>query len=126
MTTTLNFFAPCPKGLEALLTEELRSLQVHEIKETRAGVAFAGTLTDAYRVCLWSRLASRVLLTLKQFPIHSAQDLYDQTLTIAWQDHLSATGTLAVDFTGTSPIITHTNFGALKVKDAIVDQFRIA
>jgi 23S rRNA (guanine2445-N2)-methyltransferase / 23S rRNA (guanine2069-N7)-methyltransferase len=126
MTTTLNFFAPCPRGIEALLTEELRSLHMHEVKETRAGVAFQGSLQDAYRVCLWSRLASRVLLTLKQFPIHSAQDLYEQTLTITWQDHLSATGTLAVDFTGTSPIITHTHFGALKVKDAIVDQLRAA
>ncbi len=124
MTSPLNFFATCPKGIEALLAEELRTFGAEEVKETRAGVAFTGTLATAYRTCLWSRLASRVLLTLARFPAASAEALYAGVQNIRWGEHLDAHGTLAVDFSGTGSGITHSRFGALKVKDAIVDQLR--
>lgn len=124
MTSPLNFFATCPKGIEALLAEELRAFDAADVKETRAGVAFTGTLATAYRACLWSRLASRVLLTLARFPAASAEALYAGVQNIRWSEHLDAHGTLAVDFSGTGSGITHSRFGALKVKDAIVDQLR--
>jgi 23S rRNA (guanine2445-N2)-methyltransferase / 23S rRNA (guanine2069-N7)-methyltransferase len=118
------FFATCPKGIESLLAEELRGLGAEGIKETRAGVAFTGTLATAYRACLWSRLASRILLTLARFPAASAEALYAGVQQIRWGEHLDANGTLAVDFSGTGSGITHSRFGALKVKDAVVDQLR--
>ncbi len=124
MTSPLHFFATCPKGIEALLADELRALGAEAIKETRAGVAFEGTLATAYRACLWSRLASRVLLTLARFPAASAEALYAGVQQVRWGEHLDAHGTLAVDFSGTGSGITHSRFGALKVKDAIVDQLR--
>ncbi|MBI3560761.1 MAG: bifunctional 23S rRNA (guanine(2069)-N(7))-methyltransferase RlmK/23S rRNA (guanine(2445)-N(2))-methyltransferase RlmL [Gammaproteobacteria bacterium] len=119
-----KFFATCPKGLEELLAQELATLGAGNIKLTRAGVNFEGLLVMAYRVCLWSRLASRVLLPLHNFEVLSAKDLYDQTRSLPWDQHLTAYGTLAVDFAGTNSAITHSNFGGLKVKDAIVDQLR--
>jgi 23S rRNA (guanine2445-N2)-methyltransferase / 23S rRNA (guanine2069-N7)-methyltransferase len=119
-----KFFASCPKGVESLLADELRALGATGVKETRAGVAFGGELATAYRACLWSRLASRILLTLERFPAASAEALYAGVQQIRWGEHLDAHGTLAVDFTGTGSGITHSRFGALKVKDAIVDQLR--
>ena len=124
MTSPLPFFATCPKGIESLLADELRAFDAGEVKETRAGVAFTGTLATAYRACLWSRLASRVLLSLTRFPAATAEALYAGVQQIRWGEHLDANGTLAVDFTGTGSGITHSRFGALKVKDAIVDQLR--
>ncbi|MHB8536244.1 MAG: bifunctional 23S rRNA (guanine(2069)-N(7))-methyltransferase RlmK/23S rRNA (guanine(2445)-N(2))-methyltransferase RlmL [Sulfuricaulis sp.] len=124
MDTPLKLFATCPKGIESLLADELRMLGAGDVKETRAGVAFTGTLATAYRACLWSRVASRILLPLAKFAAATPEALYQGVQTIAWKEHLAAEGTLAVDFTGLGSGITHSRFGALKVKDAIVDQLR--
>lgn len=119
-----QFFATCPKSLESLLLAELTQLGATEVRETVAGVYFGGTLETAYRVCLWSRLANKVLLPLASFDVNSQEDLYSGTRTIAWQEHLRPTGSLLVDFVGTSDAIRNTQFGAVKVKDAIVDCLR--
>jgi 23S rRNA (guanine2445-N2)-methyltransferase / 23S rRNA (guanine2069-N7)-methyltransferase len=120
----VGFFATCPKGIEGLLLAELTGFGATGIKETVAGAAFSGTLEVAYRACLWSRLASRVLLTLDAVPAADAAALYAGVRALPWEEHLAADGTLAVDFTGASAAIAHTVFGAQKVKDAVVDRFR--
>ncbi len=122
-TSDYTFFATCPKGIESLLADELRSLGA-ATRETRAGVAFEGSLSLAYRACLWSRLASRILLALARFPAPSPQALYDGVQGISWKDHVDPAGTLAVDSSISQSGITHSHFAALKVKDAIVDQLR--
>ncbi|WP_421863552.1 bifunctional 23S rRNA (guanine(2069)-N(7))-methyltransferase RlmK/23S rRNA (guanine(2445)-N(2))-methyltransferase RlmL [Motiliproteus sp.] len=124
LTSTFRFFATCPKGLETLLAEELAELGGLEIKTTVAGVFFQGELAVGYRVCLWSRLANRILLPLAEFAVESAEQLYDGVQQIDWLEHLRSEGTLLVNFSGTSRAIKNTHFGSLKVKDAIVDQFR--
>ncbi|HJW82244.1 MAG TPA: THUMP domain-containing protein, partial [Acidiferrobacterales bacterium] len=124
MSSSLRLFASAPRGIEPLLAEELRALGAGEVKETRAGVTFTGDLALAYRVCLWSRVANRVLLPLAQFPAPTPEALYDGVRGIDWAAHLDRNGTLAVDFNAYRSAITHTHYGALKVKDAIVDQFR--
>jgi 23S rRNA (guanine2445-N2)-methyltransferase / 23S rRNA (guanine2069-N7)-methyltransferase len=117
-------FATAPKGIEPLLADELQALGITQVSPTRAGVTFQGSLAQAYRVCLWSRLANRVLLPLTTFSAPDPEALYQGVQTIAWHEHLSPDGTLAVDFSSLHSNIDHTHFGALKVKDAIVDQFR--
>lgn len=119
------FFATCPKGMEPLLAAELRALGA-EARETRGGVGFGGTLGTAYRACLWLRTASRVLMPLARFPAPSPEALYDGARRIDWADHLAPDGTLAVDLTASASRLTHTRYGALKVKDAIVDALRAA
>ncbi|MBI3071439.1 MAG: bifunctional 23S rRNA (guanine(2069)-N(7))-methyltransferase RlmK/23S rRNA (guanine(2445)-N(2))-methyltransferase RlmL [Deltaproteobacteria bacterium] len=126
MPHRFSFFAPCPKGLETLLKDELHATGIAAAKETRAGVAFDGDLPDAYRVCLWSRLASRVLMPIARFAAPTPEALYDGVRAVAWRDHVSRQGTLAVDATTVESSLTHSHFAALKVKDAIVDQFRDA
>ena len=118
-----EFFATCPKGLEILLAEELTHLGAREVKETVAGVGFSGDLECAYRACLWSRLASRILLSIAEFPARDDMDLYLGITQIPWEDYFAVEQTIAVDFSGSSSSIRNTQYGALKVKDAIVDRF---
>jgi len=118
------WFASCPKGLESLLASELTSLGAGKTRETVAGVYVEGTLAFAYRACLWSRLANRVLLPLEKFDVSSADDLYRGVRSIPWETHLTPRQSIAVDFIGTNDAIRHTKFGAQQVKDAIVDQLQ--
>ena len=93
--------------------------------ETRpAGVGFRGPLELGYRACLWSRIASRILLQLDRFPAPDPQALYSGAVDFPFEEHFTTEQTFAVEFTSTLSAITHTNFGALKVKDAIADRFR--
>ncbi len=119
-----SFFATCPKGLEGLLLQELKELGCDELRETVAGVYFSTSQQGAYRVCLWSRIANKVFLPLGRFEINTADDLYDAVKALDWQQHMSPSGTLLVDFSGTSGAIRNTQFGAVRVKDALVDYFR--
>lgn len=118
------FFATVAAGLESLLADELETLGAEEIRAQNAGVAFTGDLACGYRVCLWSRLASRVLLRLARFHAPDADALRAGIERIAWEDHLAPNGTFLVAFTGTSSAIRNTHFGALTVKDGLVDRFR--
>ncbi|WP_437269683.1 bifunctional 23S rRNA (guanine(2069)-N(7))-methyltransferase RlmK/23S rRNA (guanine(2445)-N(2))-methyltransferase RlmL [Stutzerimonas balearica] len=124
MTTSHELVLTCPKGLESLLREEAQGLGLEETREQTAAVRGLGDLAVAYRLCLWSRLANRVLLVLARFPVSDAQALYDGVKAVDWSDHLAADGTLAVEFSGRGAGIDNTHFGALKVKDAIVDRLR--
>jgi len=122
---TLQFFAACPRNTADLLAAELRAIGVEAGREHPAGVSFAGPLEHAYRACLHSRTASRVILTLTETSAQSAEALYEGVHEVPWEAHLVPEGTLAVDTVGESPSwLRHTQFAALKVKDAVVDRFR--
>lgn len=120
----MELFITCPKGLEEPLLEELKQLGATSTKLTQAGVKVEADLAFAYRACLWSRLANRVLLLLDLIPAADADELYQGVYAIDWLAHLRPEGTLSVDFNGRSDAINNTHFGALKVKDAIVDAVR--
>ena len=119
-----QFFATCPRHLESLLLTELSALGAHTLRETVAGVYFEGDLPLVYRVCLWSRLANKILLPLTKFAVTHADHIYDAARQVDWQAHLKPTGSLIVDFTGTDEQVRHTQFGAQRVKDGIVDNLR--
>ncbi|MDP6042636.1 MAG: THUMP domain-containing protein, partial [Candidatus Latescibacteria bacterium] len=119
-----TLFATTPRGLEALLADEIRDLGGEEVRVVRSGVGFVGDREVAYRLCLWSRVAGRVLLTLGEFEAETPEALYEGVQGIDWSEHLMPEGTLAVTCASVQSEISHTHFGALKVKDAIVDQFR--
>lgn len=126
MSERYEIVLTCPKGLETLLLEEARSLGLEEAREQTAAVRGQAELETAYRLCLWSRLANRVLLVLSRFSMANADDLYDGVQAVDWRDHLEPSGSLAVEFSGNGSGIDNTHFGALKVKDAIVDRLRTA
>jgi 23S rRNA (guanine2445-N2)-methyltransferase / 23S rRNA (guanine2069-N7)-methyltransferase len=110
------------------LQHELRALGAADAAETRAGVRFSGPLSLAYRACLWSRVANRVLLRLASFPVSEVEDIYPAIHELPWEDHLAATGTLAVEVTSAisqGPLANlNTHFAEQRVKDAVVDRSR--
>ena len=124
MNTQLVCFATVPRGLEKALASELQQLGILGPKPGLAGVAFETDLEGAYRVCLWSRLASRVLLELASFPAADPDSLYQGAADVAWPQVFDAGERFAVHCTSRRSAIDHTHFAALKIKDAIVDRFR--
>jgi 23S rRNA (guanine2445-N2)-methyltransferase / 23S rRNA (guanine2069-N7)-methyltransferase len=119
-----DFFATCPKGLEYLLVDELKALGASDVSEALAGVYFCGELEAGYLACLWSRLASRILMPVAEFAVDDGDALYAGALDVDWSKHLDVAASFAVDAVGTSKEITNSQYAALRIKDAIVDQFR--
>ncbi len=126
MSQQFELYLTCPKSLEGLLLEEARGLGLEEAREQVAAVRGQASMETAYRLCLWSRLANRVLLVIARFPLSNAEELYQGVHAIDWHEHLLPSGSLAVEFSGRGAGIDNTHFGALKVKDAIVDKLRTA
>lgn len=120
----LDWLATCPKGMEQLLSDELLALGATEVKQTVAAVHFQGELKIAYKACLWSRIANRVLMPLVSFRLDTVEDLYENAVEIPWEDHLVAQNSIAIDFIGTSKLIDNSMYGAQLLKDAIVDRIR--
>ncbi len=120
----LHFVASCPRGFGDLLAAELRALGAADVRERAVGVEFSGPLSVAYRACLESRVASRVFLVVAQCEARTDAEFYDGVRAVDWRAHVDPARTLACDFTGKHPAITHTRFGALRLKDAICDQLR--
>ena len=145
------FYCTCPKFTTDLLAEEARRLGANDIKESPSGVSMRGSLELGYLLCLWSRIANRVLLRLAEFDANSPDALYDGTRSILWSDHIQPDDTLSVSASiigsGSSKSEpparkdeshqaapkrrssvhvgwTDGNFAALRVKDALVDQLR--
>ena len=121
---SLSFFATAPRGVEPLLATELTSFGAHTTKERKGGIAFTGELESAYRACLWSRLANRILLPLATFPLTDADSLYAGASTIDWPELFALDKRFAIEVAGRSAAVTHTHYAGLKVKDAIADAFR--
>lgn len=124
MSQELEFFATCPKGFEKLLAHELDDLRIKKVRPLGGQVAFYGSLADAYRVCLWSRLTSRVILVLDRIGAATSDALYEDLSHIAWEDHIGPHATIAVSAHGTNDQLRNTNFIAVRTKDAIVDRLQ--
>ncbi|HJV66540.1 MAG TPA: THUMP domain-containing protein [Geomonas sp.] len=122
--TEQYFFATTAKGVEEVLAAELNALGASEVKQESGGVRFGGGLEAAYRANLWLRTASRVLMTLAEFPCETPEQLYQGVRAVSWTRYLTTTMTLAVDSSLRDSALTHSGFVALKTKDAIVDTLR--
>ena len=119
-----RFFATAAKGTEPLLRDELTELGLLPVRADRGGVHFGTAPCDAYRACLWSRIAQRVLEPLSEFACADEDALYAGVGAIDWQRVLDAERTLAVRAACRSSRLTHTQYIAQRSKDAIVDQLR--
>ena len=120
----MTFFASCGKGLEYLLADELMALGCRRATAAVAGANVEGTLADAQRAVLWSRLASRVLWPLVEFECADEHALYAGAAAVDWPSHLAGGDTLAVDAHVSGDALTHARYAAQRVKDAVVDVMR--
>ena len=126
MGEELRFLASAPRGFADLLIAELAGCGARDARERAGGVAFSGPLECAYRACLWSRIANRVYLEIAHFEAQTADEFHAGVARLDWASQLGPEATLACEFTGRHPAITHTHFGALRLKDGIVDALRAA
>lgn len=117
-----EFYASCPEGFETALADELRGMELRQVRPLKGRVAFAGSPANAERACLWSRLASRIFVVLGRFACANAEDLYEATRSIAWERILRAGATIAVTARGTNDELRNSHFAALRVKDALCDR----
>ncbi len=111
-------------GLEEVLAEELKQLGAQEIQIQKRAVSFRGDQELLYRANLYLRTALRILKPIAEFSIENESDLYRKVREIDWSSYLGVDDTLAVNGVLKSERIRHSKYLALKVKDAIVDQFR--
>lgn len=119
-----ELYVTCPKGISHLLVEELKQLGVQSAVSRVAGVACRASLQTLYQVCLWSRLANRVLVNLHSWQAATAEEVYSGAMAIDWSQHMQVSATFAIQATVTSTTNLHSQFMSLKVKDAIADYFR--
>jgi 23S rRNA (guanine2445-N2)-methyltransferase / 23S rRNA (guanine2069-N7)-methyltransferase len=120
----MRYFASCGKGLEYLLVDELIALGCGHATAAVAGANVAGTLQDAQRAVMWSRIASRVLWPLAEFDCPDEHALYAGAAAIDWPAHLPPRAAIAVDAHVGGTAITHAQYAAQRVKDAVVDVMR--
>ncbi len=106
-----------------MLANECEQLGISDVKQQAAGIAFEGVIEDAYKLCLWSRLASRVLLRLSSFPANDYDELYEGVKQIDWLSHFSVSNSFAINCFAAHDTMTNSHFATLRIKDAIVDQF---
>jgi len=111
-------------GFEELVAKELTQLGAQEVKIGVRSVSFVGDKGFMYKANLALRTAIKILKPLTTFRIKDEQDLYDQVYKIPWEEYMSENGSLAVNATVHSDKFTHSQYIALKTKDAIVDRFR--
>lgn len=111
-------------GLDDLLVDELLALGGSEPRRLKGAIAVQGDLAAGYRFCLWSRLASRVLMPLLTVPSGNPDRMFDDALKYPWEQVLRPGATFVIRSAAAKGVSTHTHFAALRLKDAIVDRFR--
>lgn len=119
----MQFVATAARGTEDVLREELEGLGLPSLTVKGGSVRFEGPLESAYRALLWSRVASRVLVALKDGPVRDAEELYALVKGVDWTKHFGVDRTFAVQVVGRGPESLNPRFAVLKAKDAVADAF---
>ena len=119
-----QFFATCPRGLEALLADELLAQHALKIVVTDGGVSFEGNLDTMYRVNLHSRIATRIMSRVGQGSYASEEDIYKATFKLNWPSWFKVNQTIRVKVTGVKCPLKSLDFVTLRIKDAVCDRFR--
>ena len=121
--SSTKYFVTCARGLEPILAEELTQLNSEDVQPGRGGVGFTGNQETLYRANLWLRTAVRVLQPVLEAIVNSTDELYQAVQAVDWAQYLTPDHTLAVDCNVRDSRITHSQYAARRVKDAICDQF---
>ena len=120
-----NFFAPCPRGLETMLAQELRELNGVEIITASGGVHFSGDFKLCYTVNLQSRVASRVLWQVAHDHYQNEEDVYRVTSAVPWETWFDTALTIRTKVEAIQCSLKSLDFVTLRIKDAVCDRFRV-
>lgn len=120
-----RYFAQFPKGFDALAVRELTDLGARQVETAGLGAHFTADAATLYRINYGARLVTRVLAPLVQFPCRSTDDLYDAARSVDWAGIMDPDRSFAI-FANVqrNDAITHSQYAALRLKDAIVDRFQ--
>ena len=118
------FFAPCPRGLEGVLADELRGLGAVSVQESDGGCRFEGAFSLVYAINLHSRIASRVLWQVAEGRYLGEDDLYRAAYDVEWARWFEVERTIRVNVTAVRSPISSVEFITLRIKDAVCDRFR--
>ena len=119
-----NYFASCPRGLEALLVKELEALNIESPNQVDGGVEFSCSMEQMYRANITSRVATRIMLRIKKGTYETEDDLYQAALEINWFDYFDISNSIKVSTTGVKCPLKSLDFMTLRIKDAVCDSFR--
>ena len=119
-----QYFATCPRGLEALLQAELQGVGAKDIKPTDGGVGFAGDLSVCYAANLYSRIATRILMQAGRGSYATEDDLYEAAYQLNWPNWFDVKHDFMVKVTGVKCPLKSLEFATLRIKDAVCDKFR--
>jgi len=120
----LKLKATTLRGLEDVLVQELQTLGAKNVDKQHGAVLFSGDFELMYRCCYRLRTAVRVLLQLASTRIADQKDLYDLGRSVSWNELFAVNKTIAVDSAVHSRIFSNSHYAALKLKDAVCDEFR--
>ncbi|MGE0684073.1 MAG: class I SAM-dependent RNA methyltransferase [Candidatus Binatia bacterium] len=121
-----TFFAPCPRGLEAVLSAELEQLGAQDVTDLPGGVSFSGPFALCYAVNLHSRIASRVLWRVFHGAYRDEHDIFQAAKALPWETWFPAHRTIKVKVSAQQCPLQSLDFVTLRIKDAICDRFRAA
>lgn len=124
MAERLPLFATTSRGTEDLLAAELTALGAAKVRQDRGGVRFAANWNEALRICLWSRIAMRILQPVYEGEAVGKDGLYEAAASVPWEEHLKGDTTFAIEATLKDSEHTHSGFVALRLKDGMVDRLR--
>jgi len=119
-----QFFAPCPRGLEAALCEELLEIGASDVVASEGGAGFRGSWETAYKANLESRIASRVLWKILDAAYRNEDDIYQAAASLPWENWFSPSLTIKVALTATKSPLRSLDFATLRIKDGLCDRFR--
>lgn len=119
-----DFFLPCAKGVQPLLSDELKQFPVQIERESSSGIMIKASLKTAYTLCLWSRLTNRVLMHLGTIDASNSKHLYESAHEIAWDSHFGLDETFLIHSHGTNRELKNSHYSALRLKDSIVDFYQ--
>lgn len=121
-----TYLATAARGTEPALLDELSALGIHQTRPVPGGIEFAASIDQAMRVCMWSRIANRVMLELGRDRINSDRQIYPATRALPLSGFFTPDHTIAVAVQARGEVLKNSMYGALVIKDAIVDFVRDA
>ena len=119
-----DLFVTCPHGFEPILEKELKSLGLYKVRTAFCGVFIPKSLSNVFLVNYMSRVATRVLFPIAQFPCKDKEELYKKCKEVPWSTFLHCDKTFAIDANVQHHNLINSLYASLVVKDAICDFFR--